>query len=65
MQKSDNIIKKHRLRLHEKTAPLVSEICKTKKLENDREMEKLYQKILVVIALLSGLGNPTVPAVLR
>ncbi|XP_043485126.1 cilia- and flagella-associated protein 206-like isoform X2 [Leptopilina heterotoma] len=28
-------------------------------------MEKLYQKILVVITLLSGLGNPTIPSVLR
>ncbi|XP_051164030.1 cilia- and flagella-associated protein 206-like [Leptopilina boulardi] len=61
----DEIIKKHRLRLHEKTASLVREICETKKLDSDRDMEKLYQKILVVITLLSGLGNPTVPSVLR
>ncbi|XP_033220083.1 cilia- and flagella-associated protein 206-like isoform X2 [Belonocnema kinseyi] len=60
-----DIIRKHRLRLHEKTASLVKEICETRKLESNRDMEKLYQKILVVITLLSGLGNPTVPPVLR
>ncbi|KAG7189976.1 hypothetical protein KM043_006136 [Ampulex compressa] len=61
----DETIKKHRLRLHQKTGPLVMEICATTKIENGRESEKLYQKILVVIALLSGLGNPTVPSILR
>ncbi|XP_011496909.1 PREDICTED: UPF0704 protein C6orf165 homolog [Ceratosolen solmsi marchali] len=61
----DSIIKKHRDRLIYKTAPLVKEICDVNKLDNTKEMEVLYQKMLVVITLLSGLGNPTLPVVLR
>ena len=61
----DETIKKHRLRLHKKTGPLVSEICETHVLEDDRDIERLYQKILVVITLLSGLGNPMIAPVLK
>ncbi|XP_035723460.1 cilia- and flagella-associated protein 206-like [Vespa mandarinia] len=61
----DEIIKKHRISLHRKTTPLVTEICETEKVENDHEMEKLYQKIIIVITLLSGLGNPAVTNTLR
>ncbi|KAI4492577.1 hypothetical protein M0804_002368 [Polistes exclamans] len=61
----DEIIKKHRLSLHRKTNPLVTEICKTNKINNDQEMEKLYQKMILVITLLSGLGNPAVTNTLR
>ncbi|KYN19793.1 PREDICTED: UPF0704 protein C6orf165 homolog [Trachymyrmex cornetzi] len=61
----DETVKRHRLRLHQKTAPLVAEICETNKLESGKDTEKLYQKILAVITLLSGLGSPTVPSVLR
>lgn len=63
--RSDETVKRHRLRLHQKTGPLVAEICETDKLENGKDTEKLYQKILIVITLLSGLGNPTVPSTLR
>ncbi|XP_012281391.1 cilia- and flagella-associated protein 206 [Orussus abietinus] len=61
----DEVIKRHRLSLHKKTGPLILEICETERLSTDRDVERLYQKMLVVITLLSGLGNPTVPAVLR
>ncbi|KAG5338441.1 CF206 protein, partial [Acromyrmex heyeri] len=61
----DETVKKHRLRLHQKTAPLIAEICETNKLESGKDTGKLYQKILTVITLLSGLGSPTVPSVLR
>ncbi|XP_043679846.1 LOW QUALITY PROTEIN: cilia- and flagella-associated protein 206-like [Vespula pensylvanica] len=61
----DEIIKKHRISLHRKTTPLVTEICETDKIENDQEVEKLYQKIIIVITLLSGLGNPAVTNTLR
>lgn len=61
----DETVKRHRLRLHQKTGPIVAEICQTDKLANKQESEKLYQKMLVVITFLSGLGNPTVPSVLR
>lgn len=59
------IVKRHRLRLHQKTGPMVAEICENVKICSNQESEKLYQKILVVITFLSGLGNPTVPSVLR
>ncbi|XP_072759801.1 cilia- and flagella-associated protein 206 [Anoplolepis gracilipes] len=61
----DETVKKHRLRLHQKTGPLVAEICETTKLESGKDTEKFYQKILAVITLLSGLGSPTVPSILR
>ncbi|KAK2583789.1 hypothetical protein KPH14_009690 [Odynerus spinipes] len=61
----DELIKKHRFNLHRKTAPLVTEICETKKVESEQEAEKLYQKIIIVITLLSGLGNPTLTNTLR
>ncbi|XP_060825040.1 cilia- and flagella-associated protein 206-like [Bombus pascuorum] len=61
----DETVKRHRLRLHQKTGPLVAEICQTEKLSNKQESEKLYHKMLVVITFLSGLGNPTVSSVLK
>ncbi|XP_043271050.1 cilia- and flagella-associated protein 206 isoform X2 [Venturia canescens] len=61
----DETVKKHRLRLHKKTGPLVAEICVTEHLDRDLDVERLYQKVLVVITLLSGLGNPMVASVLR
>lgn len=61
----DETVKRHRLRLHQKTGPLVAEICQTEKLANKQESEKLYHKMLVVITFLSGLGNPTVSSVLK
>ncbi|XP_076234575.1 cilia- and flagella-associated protein 206 [Calliopsis andreniformis] len=61
----DETVKRHRLRLHQKTGPIVAEICETEKIANNRECEKLYQKMLLIITALSGLGNPGVPSVLR
>ncbi|KAM0730404.1 Cilia and flagella-associated protein 206 [Formica fusca] len=61
----DETVKKHRLRLHQKTGPLVAEICETTKLESGKDTERYYQKILAVITLLSGLGSPTVPSILK
>ncbi|CAK9807568.1 Cilia- and flagella-associated protein 206 [Anthophora quadrimaculata] len=61
----DETVKRHRLRLHQKTGPMVAEICDTEKISNKQESEKLYQKMLVVITFLSGLGNPTVSSVIR
>ncbi|XP_012062355.1 PREDICTED: UPF0704 protein C6orf165 homolog [Atta cephalotes] len=61
----DETVKRHRLRLYQKTASLIAEICETNKLESGKDTEKLYQKILTVITLLSGLGSPMVPSVLR
>ncbi|KMQ94994.1 hypothetical protein RF55_4818 [Lasius niger] len=61
----DETVKKHRLRLHQKTGPLVAEICETTKLKSEKDTERFYQKILAVITLLSGLGSPTVPSILR
>lgn len=61
----DEVVKRYRLRLHQKSGPLVAEICKTEKITNRQEFEKLYQKILTVITILSGLGNPTVAAVIH
>ncbi|XP_066587430.1 cilia- and flagella-associated protein 206 isoform X2 [Prorops nasuta] len=61
----EEVIKNHRLCFHQKTGPLVSEICEKESIEGDRDAERLYQKILVVITLLSGLGNPTTPSILR
>ncbi|XP_076295161.1 cilia- and flagella-associated protein 206 [Lasioglossum baleicum] len=61
----DETVKRHRLRLHQKTGPMVAEICETEKLSHKQHSERLYQKMLVVITVLSGLGNPTVPSVLR
>ncbi|EZA52577.1 hypothetical protein X777_08060 [Ooceraea biroi] len=61
----DETVKRHRLRLHKKTGPLVAEICEANELQSKKDTEKLYQKILAVIILLSGLGSPTVPSVLR
>lgn len=62
---SDETVKRHRLRLHQKTGPLIAEIYETNKLESEKDTEKLYQKVLVVITLLSGLGSPTDSAILR
>ncbi|XP_011174414.1 cilia- and flagella-associated protein 206 [Solenopsis invicta] len=61
----DETVKRHRLRLYQKTRPLVTDICEINKLESGKDTEKLYQKILAVITLLSGLGSPTVPSILR
>ncbi|XP_070170518.1 cilia- and flagella-associated protein 206 [Polyergus mexicanus] len=61
----DETVKKHRLRLHQKTGSLVGEICETTKLESGKDTERYYQKILTVITLLSGLGSPTVPSILK
>ncbi|XP_076759546.1 cilia- and flagella-associated protein 206 [Xylocopa sonorina] len=61
----DETIRRHRLRLHQKTGPMVADICQTEKMTNKQESERLYQKMLVVITFLSGLGSPTVPSVLR
>ncbi|XP_043265625.1 cilia- and flagella-associated protein 206-like [Colletes gigas] len=61
----DETVKRHRLRLHQKTGPMVAEICVTDNVANKQESERLYQKMLVVITVLSGLGNPTVSSVLR
>ncbi|KOC59228.1 UPF0704 protein C6orf165 like protein [Habropoda laboriosa] len=61
----DETVKGHRLRLHQKTGPMVAEICHTEKISNKQESERLYQKMLVVVTFLSGLGNPTVPLVVR
>ncbi|XP_014487436.1 PREDICTED: UPF0704 protein C6orf165 homolog [Dinoponera quadriceps] len=61
----DETIKRHRLRLHQKTVPLVTEICEADKIKGAKDTEKLYQKILAVITLLSGLGSPTIPSILR
>lgn len=61
----DETVKRHRLRLHQKTRPLVTEICEATKSEDEKDAEKLYQKILAVITLLSGLGSPVVPSILR
>lgn len=61
----DEVVKRYRLRLHQKTGPLVAEICKTEKITSKQEYEKLYQKMLTVITILSGLGNPTVVAVIQ
>ncbi|XP_076229195.1 cilia- and flagella-associated protein 206 [Nomia melanderi] len=61
----DETVRRHRLRLHQKTGPMVAEICETERLTNKQDSERLYQKMLVVITVLSGLGNPTVPSVLR
>ncbi|KAK0086606.1 hypothetical protein PV325_002915 [Microctonus aethiopoides] len=58
-------IKKYRQRLLKKSCPLIIEICETTRVNTDREMEKLYQKILVVITLMSGLGNPMIPSILK
>lgn len=62
---ADETIKKYRQRLLKKSCPLIIEICETTRVNTDREMEKLYQKILVVITLMSGLGNPMVPSILK
>lgn len=62
---SEAIVAKHRQRIKNKTAFLIREICEENELNNARDIEKLYQKMLVVITVLSGLGNPTVPEVLR
>lgn len=51
--------------MKKKTDILTEEVCKETKLNNPREIEVLYQKMLVVIIILSGLGNPTVPEVMR
>ncbi|XP_011296767.1 UPF0704 protein C6orf165 homolog [Fopius arisanus] len=59
------IIKKHRQRLEKRTQLLVKEICDLKDLINKKDTEKLYQKILVIITLASGLGNPMDTSVLR
>ncbi|XP_012222959.2 cilia- and flagella-associated protein 206 [Linepithema humile] len=61
----DETVKRHRLRLHQKTGPLIAEICETNKLESEKDTEKLYQKVLAVITLLSGLGSPTDSSILR
>ncbi|KAF7991410.1 hypothetical protein HCN44_002972 [Aphidius gifuensis] len=61
----NEIVKKHRQKIKKKTSPLVEEICKTTIASNDRDIDKLYQKILIVITLLSGLGNPMEPTVLK
>ncbi|XP_011263065.1 cilia- and flagella-associated protein 206 [Camponotus floridanus] len=61
----DETVKKHRLRLHQKTRPLVAEICETTKLDTGKDTERFYQKILAVITLLSGLGSPAIPSILR
>lgn len=60
----DETVKKHRLRLHQKTRPLVAEICEAK-LGGGKDAERFYQKILAVITLLSGLGSPAIPSILR
>lgn len=61
----DATVKRHRLRVHKKSGPLVAEICETNQLQSKKDTEKLYQKIITVITLLSGLGSPTVPSVLK
>ncbi|XP_048506844.1 cilia- and flagella-associated protein 206 isoform X2 [Athalia rosae] len=62
----DEVIAKHRKCIYTKTAPLLKEICNTTlQKSTEQDIEKLYQKIVVFVILLSGLGNPSVPAVLR
>jgi hypothetical protein len=43
----------------------MTEICEINKLSDTKDMEVLYQKMLVIITLLSGMGDPTLPIVLR
>nr|XP_046475202.1 cilia- and flagella-associated protein 206-like [Neodiprion pinetum] len=62
----DEAILKHRKCLYTKTAPLLREICNaTLQKSTEQDAEKLYQKMVIFIVLLSGLGNPSVPGVLR
>jgi len=63
--KPDETIQRHRIQLNQKIEPLITEIYETCKLQSTKELEKFYQKILAVITLLSGLGRPTVPSVLK
>lgn len=44
---------------------MVAEICQTNRVPNDHEIDKLYQKVLIIITLLSGLGSPMDPPVLK
>ncbi|KAL7306099.1 hypothetical protein TKK_0001552 [Trichogramma kaykai] len=64
-QNREDIIKKHRSCLAQKTLPLIKEICDFAVLDNTTALEQLYQKILVVITILSGLGDPTISIILR
>ncbi|XP_063980157.1 cilia- and flagella-associated protein 206-like isoform X2 [Diachasmimorpha longicaudata] len=51
------IIKKHRQRLEKKCQWLINEICDVKKIINESDTKKLYQKIIVSMTLASGLGK--------
>ncbi|XP_074095863.1 cilia- and flagella-associated protein 206 isoform X1 [Cotesia typhae] len=64
LNKSD-VIRKCRQRLEKKLCPLISEICEISRVAADRDIEKIYQKILIVITMMSGLGNSMTPPVLK
>ncbi|XP_015119230.1 cilia- and flagella-associated protein 206 [Diachasma alloeum] len=59
------IIKKHRQRLERKSQWLVNEICDVKRIITERDSEKLYEKIIVIITLVSRLGNAMDTSVFR
>ncbi|XP_034948961.1 LOW QUALITY PROTEIN: cilia- and flagella-associated protein 206 [Chelonus insularis] len=61
----NEIIKKFRHGLERKTVSLMNEICETTRVNTDRDIDKLYQKILTFIIYMSGLGNPANSGVLK
>lgn len=61
----DEVIKKYRQRLEKKLCPLINEVCETSRVNTDRDIEKIYEKILIVITIMSGLGDSMTPAVLK
>ncbi|XP_057340073.1 cilia- and flagella-associated protein 206-like [Microplitis mediator] len=61
----NEVIKKYRQRLEKKLCPLINEVCETSRVNTDRDIEKIYEKILIVITIMSGLGDSMTPAVLK
>uniref|UniRef100_A0A1B6LUU9 Cilia- and flagella-associated protein 206 n=1 Tax=Graphocephala atropunctata TaxID=36148 RepID=A0A1B6LUU9_9HEMI len=60
----EEIMMEHRRTVMSRTEPLIAEIKEAVIGSND-EMRNLYRKMVVVITLLSGLGNPTAGTVLK
>ncbi|KAG8322014.1 hypothetical protein J6590_032746 [Homalodisca vitripennis] len=60
----DEIIMEHRRTVLSRTEPLIAEI-KDAVVTSNEDMRHLYRKLVVVITLLSGLGNPTASTVLK
>lgn len=60
----EEVVLEHRCNVLNRTEPLIVEVKESIAASAD-DMKNLYRKLVVVITLLSGLGNPTASPVLK